>query len=142
MRMRARALTLVVAALGTAAGCSNDDADVRRPDPTASAASGVPATTSVTDDRTPDTLVIDVSIAGGSVAPTNERIDAFVGEPVTVNVDSDVADELHVHSVPDHSFDVAAASGQSFSFVVEVPGQVALELHETGRTIATLVVRP
>lgn len=90
----------------------------------------------------PDGLVIEVTIANGSIAPTNERIEAVVGEPVTVRIDSDTRDELHVHSVPDHTFDVVARQGQTFEFVVDVPGQVALELHDSGRTIATLLVRP
>ncbi len=80
------------------------------------------ATASTTIDEA-DAVVIEVSIANGSVTPTNERIDAVVGEPVTVRVDSDVTDELHVHSVPDHTFDVQAQRGQSFEFVVTCRGR-------------------
>ncbi|RRQ27289.1 hypothetical protein DK926_14360 [Rhodococcus sp. Eu-32] len=121
-------------AVGCSSGQSNDD------DGAVTSTSASAATSAVTAE--PDSLTIDVVIADGSVTPTNERVDGSVGEKVTVRVDSDAEDELHVHSVPDHSFDIAPTNGQTFEFTVEVPGQVALELHDADRTIATLVVRP
>ncbi|MFZ2175257.1 MAG: hypothetical protein WAW17_14745 [Rhodococcus sp. (in: high G+C Gram-positive bacteria)] len=87
-------------------------------------------------------VVIDVRISGGTVTPSNERIDATVGRPVAVRVDSDADDELHVHAVPEKSFEIRPGAGQEFRFTVDVPGQVTLELHETGTTVATLLVRP
>ena len=39
-----------------------------------------------------------------------------------IRVNSDAADELHVHSVPEHTFDVEPRPGQSFQFSVDVPG--------------------
>jgi hypothetical protein len=47
-----------------------------------------------------------------------------------------------VHSSPDHEFEVAAAPNQTFSFTVEVPGSVEIELHKLDRTVATLQVQP
>ena len=55
---------------------------------------------------------------------------------------SDAADELHVHSVPDHKFQVAAVADQTFQFSVDVPGNVDVELHHLDRTVATIQVRP
>ncbi|CAN5511677.1 hypothetical protein BH09ACT7_BH09ACT7_58780 [soil metagenome] len=57
-------------------------------------------------------------------------------------MDSDTADELHVHSVPDHDFEVAPKAGQSCAFTVDVPGSVEVELHDLNRTVATIQVRP
>ena len=37
-------------------------------------------------------------------------------EPIVVRVNSDVADELHVHSTPDHTFKVEPKQGQPFQF--------------------------
>lgn len=85
--------------------------------------------------------MIDVVIDGGSVTPSNERIEAAVGETVTVRIESDADDELHVHAVPEHSFEIHPG-GQETKFSVDVPGQVAVELHDTGKTVATLLVRP
>jgi hypothetical protein len=84
----------------------------------------------------------DVTIANGQVTPTNATWQAKVGEPITVRVTSDAADELHVHSSPDHEFEVAAAPDQVFTFTIDVPGSVDIELHKLDKTIATLQVQP
>ena len=87
-------------------------------------------------------LVVDVTIAKGQVTPVNATLQAKVSQPITFRVTSDVADELHVHSSPDHEFKVAAAPNQTFRFSVDVPGNVDVELHHLDRTVATIQVRP
>lgn len=89
----------------------------------------------------PEQLVIDVTIKGGKVTPTNDQLQADVNEPIVIRVDSDAADELHVHSTPEHNFDVGVGPAQSFQFTVRVPGRVDVELHELHTTIATIQVR-
>lgn len=96
----------------------------------------------MTDAQTPpEQLVVDVTIKGGTVTPTNEQLEAGVNEPIVIRVDSDAVDELHVHSTPEHSFDVGVGPAQSFQFTVAVPGSVDIELHELHTTIATIQVR-
>ncbi|OBJ00603.1 hypothetical protein [Mycobacterium sp. 1465703.0] len=87
-------------------------------------------------------LMMDVTIAHGQVNPTNAALQAKVHQQITLHVTSDAADELHVHSTPDHKFQVAAAPNQTFQFAVDVPGNVAVELHHLDRTIATIQVQP
>jgi hypothetical protein len=87
-------------------------------------------------------LSVDVTIAHGQVTPANATLQASVREPITLHVTSDAADELHVHSVPDHKFEIAAAANQTFQFSVDVPGNVDVELHHLDRTVATIQVRP
>jgi outer membrane murein-binding lipoprotein Lpp len=87
-------------------------------------------------------LSVDVTIAHGQVTPANVTLQATVRQPITLHVTSDAADELHVHSVPDHKFEVAAAANQTFQFSVDVPGSVDVELHHLDRTVATIQVRP
>jgi hypothetical protein len=87
-------------------------------------------------------VVLDVTVARGQVTPTNATLGAKVGQPITVRVTSDATDELHVHSSPDHKFQVAAAPNQTFQFKVDVPGNVEVELHHLDRTIATIQVQP
>jgi hypothetical protein len=87
-------------------------------------------------------LSVDVAIAHGQVTPVNATLQATVRQPITLHVTSDVADELHVHSVPDHKFEVAAAANQTFQFSVDVPGSVDVELHHLDRTVATIHVNP
>jgi heme/copper-type cytochrome/quinol oxidase subunit 2 len=87
-------------------------------------------------------VVVDVAIAKGQVTPTNATLHAKVGQPITLRVTSDATDELHVHSSPDHKFQVAAAPNQMFQFKVDVPGNVEVELHHLDRTIATIQIQP
>ena len=87
-------------------------------------------------------LTVDITIAHGQVTPTNATLQAAVHQPITLHVTSDVPDELHVHSVPDHKFEVAATANQTFQFSVDVPGSVDVELHHLDRTVATIHVHP
>ncbi|OBB95541.1 hypothetical protein [Mycobacterium sp. 852002-40037_SCH5390672] len=87
-------------------------------------------------------LAVDVTIANGQVTPTNATLQAKVHQQITLHVTSDATDELHVHSTPDHKFQVAAAPNQTFQFAVDVPGNVAVELHHLDRTVATIQVQP
>lgn len=96
----------------------------------------------MTDQQAPpDRLLVDVAIAAGTVTPTNAQLEATVDEPIVFRVDSDAADELHVHSNPEHSYKIEAKPGQSFQFTVAVPGKVDVELHELNKTVATITVR-
>jgi heme/copper-type cytochrome/quinol oxidase subunit 2 len=87
-------------------------------------------------------LTVEVTIAKGQVTPVNATLQARVNQPITFRVTSDAADELHVHSVPDHEFEIAAAPNQTFQFSVDVPGNVDVELHHLDRTVATIQVHP
>lgn len=87
-------------------------------------------------------LTVDVTINGGVVTPTNAALQARVSEPIVIRVDSDAADELHIHSTPDHSFEVEPKGGQTFRFTVNVPGKVDVELHKLRKTVATISVQP
>lgn len=120
-----RALATMTAAVLLCSGCGTS-----RETPTTE--SGTP----------PPALAVDISIRGGVVTPTNAALSARVSEPIVVHLDSDAADELHVHSTPDHSFDIEPKSGQTFQFTVNVPGKVDVELHKLKKTVATITVQP
>jgi hypothetical protein len=85
---------------------------------------------------------VNITIAHGQVTPTNATLQARVHQQITFHITSDVPDELHVHSVPDHKFEITAAPNQTFQFAVDVPGNVEVELHHLDRTIATIQVQP
>jgi hypothetical protein len=91
--------------------------------------------------QAPNRLVIDVTIKGGEVTPTNASLQSKVQEPIVVRVNSDVAEELHVNSTPDHTFKIEPRTGQQFQFTVEAPGTVEIELHKLNRTIASVQVQ-
>ena len=114
----------------------------------AQSSSGQPSASTVSpsdmqnEQKAPDRLLIDVTIKGGEINPTNAQLEAKTNQPIVVKVDSDVADELHVHSTPDHTFKIEAKPGQQFQFSVDVPGKVDIELHHLEKTIATVQVQP
>jgi hypothetical protein len=123
-----RLCVAVLAAGLLAAGCASSEPE----QPAASSASAAPGAAAV---------VVPVRIAGGTVTPADARLEARVGQPIEIVVDSDAADELHVHAEPDHTFAVTPGTGERFRFTVEIPGRVDIELHHAGRTVATLLVR-
>jgi PBP1b-binding outer membrane lipoprotein LpoB len=130
-------VTLVAAALITA-GCGGSDTEST---PASPAESTVNPSEMADEQAPPNRLIIDVMIEGGNVTPTNEQLQASIKQPIIIRVNSDVADELHVHSNPEHTFKVEAKPGQSFQFTVDVPGKVDVELHQLKRTIATIAVQ-
>jgi hypothetical protein len=139
---RSTLVALTAAAVLVTAGCGGAD--------TSESASTSPATASVTtinpsdmttQQQTLNRLVIDVTIKAGEVTPTNAQLQGKVKEPIVVRVNSDAADELHVHSVPEHSFKIEPRTDQQFEFTVDVPGTVDIELHHLERTIASVQVQ-
>ena len=134
----ASALALVTAGCGGSGESEKTDG---------SAGSATPSVTAVNpsdmtnEQQAPARLLIDVTIKGGEVTPTNQPLKGKVGEPIVVRVNSDAADELHVHSNPEHSFKIEPRNGQQFQFTVDVPGTVDIELHQLNRTIASVQVQ-
>lgn len=133
-----RSLIVLATAALVSVGCSSQPPD--RPEETAQPApSGVPTLTD--QQAAPERVLLDVTIAGGQVTPTNQQLQARVGEPILIRVTSDTPDELHVHATPEHSFEVKPGPAQTFQFTVEVPGKVDVELHEAHRVVATIAVQ-
>lgn len=135
--MRVRVVCALAAAM-IAAGCGGSDAESHEQHQNSSTS---PASSVSSPAAAPAGLVIDVKVSAGKVDPTNAQFDAKRGEPIQLRVTSDVADELHVHSVPDHTFAVEAKPDQVFTFTVDVPGKVDVELHDLDRVVATIQVR-
>lgn len=139
-----RIVTWMVAGTLLVAGCGGSGADdgdgvATQPTNPSASASGTPSTAPAEAD---EGVAVDITIKGGKVTPQGKRIKVAVGEPVVLTVTTDAADQVHVHSEPEHEYDIAAGDAKSFTFEVETPGQVAVESHELGVTIVQLVVRP
>ncbi len=138
-----RLLVLLTAGAVLIAGCGGGGGSE-----SAQSSSGAPSASTVSpsdmqnEQASPERLLIDVQITGGEVTPTNQQLEAKVNQPIVVTVNSDVADELHVHSTPEHTFKIEAKPVQQFQFTVAVPGKVDIELHQLGKTIATVQVQP
>jgi len=143
-----RRVAVALAAVGLAlAGCSQSEPETE-PETEMTmeevSSASAPSTSVAAADipRITPTTTLDVSIAGGEVTPVDQRLEGTVGEEILVTVSSDAEDEIHVHSVPEHSFPVAVGDDQQFRFTVDVPGSVDIELHEADVTVATVLVRP
>ena len=137
-----RTLLILTAAALITAGCGGSTGTDNA---SSSASSSPPSTVGPSDmsnDQAPPArLAIDVDIKGGNVTPTNQQLQAGLKEQIIIRVNSDAADELHVHSTPEHKFNVEAKPMQIFQFTVEVPGKVDVELHKLNKTIATIQVQ-
>jgi plastocyanin len=121
------------------AGCGGSPDGGKSSASSTAAASSSAATTA--PQTTSQDLTVTVTIADHVAKPVNAQYKASVGQPITFLVTSDADDELHVHSVPEHSFDVKAAPNQGFTFSVDVPGRVEVELHHLNVVLATIDVR-
>lgn len=137
-----KTLIALSAAALLVAGCGGSTSNITT---SAAPSSSSPASTGAPEfsdqQAPPSQLVIKATIANRTVTPTNEALQARVGEPIIVKIDSDVADELHAHSTPDHTFKIEAKPSQSFQFTPSVPGKVEIELHTLKRVIATVDVQ-
>lgn len=133
--------TIALAAAGALllVGCGSDD---EADDATTPAPAATPQEAADPTEEAVEGVQVEVTIAGGAVSPQGERVEVGVGEPVTLSVTSDAADEIHVHSDPDVTIDVAAGGSAEETFTIDTPGQVAVESHELGVTIVQLVVSP
>ena len=106
----------------TVAACSSDDDSADPSEPGAEA------------------VVIEITEEGGQITPLGETVKVDLGREIRLVVDSDAADELHVHSEPEQSFDVKAANDQEFSFTIDAPGTYEVESHELGVVVVKLQV--
>jgi len=87
----------------------------------------------------PKPAVIDVR--GGKPAGGIKKLTYTKGDQVSFRVNSDVADEIHVHGYDFHK-DVPAGGSVSFSFPATIEGVFVIELEAKGEQIAQLTVKP
>ncbi len=164
MRVSGRRVSaLAAAAVLTLAGCGGSAESGAQPAQSPSDSAGTPdggtsAKTSSTPSGSPssaddgedsavgtedDAVEVEIEIEHGNVTPSGERIDVEVGQTIRFVVDSDVADEIHVHSTPEHTFGFGAGvDDREFEFKLTQPGVVEAELHELGDVVVTIAARP
>jgi hypothetical protein len=83
--------------------------------------------------------VIDVQ--GGKPVGGIQKLSYTKGDQVRFKVNSDVADEIHVHGYDFHK-DVPAGGSVTFSFKANIEGVFVIELEAKGEQIAQLTVKP
>jgi heme/copper-type cytochrome/quinol oxidase subunit 2 len=117
------------------AGCGSDDGDGQAAATTAT--STIEATTSTAGFSG---KLIEIKVTGDQVETAERRVTVATGEKVRIRVQSDVADEVHVHSY-DLKKDVAPGKPAVIEFTADVPGSFEVELEEAHRKLIDLQVQ-
>jgi hypothetical protein len=140
----AATLALLAALAGCAGPADEQPADQAAPSPSETATSS-DATSSdkkpaMPKPEEPEGSVLEVVIDGEEVSPNSQRIELARGKPLVIEFRSDRAGELHVHSKPEQFVEFPAGSSTR-ELVIDVPGLVEVEEHETGAVVAQLAVQ-
>jgi hypothetical protein len=140
--MRRALAAAAVAVLVLATGCGGSDEP-------ATTAEETPATSTPTqspdaepgDEPTEDApKPIEIEIEGDRIEPNGKRVKVTAGVPIALEVESDRAAELHVHSSPEQVLEVEPGES-TLSLTIDRPGIVDVEEHDTGLVILQLEVR-
>ncbi|MBA3233367.1 MAG: hypothetical protein H0T17_05415 [Propionibacteriales bacterium] len=76
----------------------------------------------------------------GNVSTSADTVKASRHQEIMFIVSSDSADEFHVHSEPEHEFEVKAAKPRSSASPSTPAGQYPVESHELGITVLKLQI--
>jgi hypothetical protein len=82
---------------------------------------------------------LEVTVKGETVTPNGKRVQASVGEPVTVRVTSDRPGELHVHATPEQTLPFGKGR-TTVQITVDTPGVVDVQEHEADLVVLQLQV--
>lgn len=144
-RRRPRRLSTLAAILTLAlglvlTGCGEDAEPAASDPPSPSATSTTTPSESTTESASPEGQVIDITVEGDTVDPSGERVDAAVGEEITMRVTADAPGEIHVHSTPEQEFEYDAGT-TDLPLTIDQPGLVDVESHTLDMVIVQLEVR-
>ncbi|MBI5104352.1 MAG: hypothetical protein HZB46_05085 [Solirubrobacterales bacterium] len=95
--------------------------------------------TQVAEPAEPEVPTVEVQ--GGKPKGGVQRLEFGSGDQVRFKVESDVADEIHVHGY-DVAKDVEAGGSATFAFKGTIEGRFEVELEQRGVQIAELEVSP
>jgi len=87
----------------------------------------------------PSDDAIEIAIDGEKISPKGERVEVKTGAAITLQIDSDRAGELHVHSTPEQEFSFDKGKS-TIELTIDTPGIVEVEEHETGVVVLQLEV--
>jgi heme/copper-type cytochrome/quinol oxidase subunit 2 len=125
-------------------GCGGDDGEEAA---STTAAVTTTSTTTATSTSAAATTtagfagkLIQVRVAGGKVETAERRVTVSRGDRVRVQVESDVADEVHVHGF-DLSKQVGPGTPATVEFTANLPGVWEVELENAKRKLFDLAVR-
>ena len=121
-------------------------ADSTASDPASGSTSTATSTTtsstgSTSTATTPEPAVQTVRVVNGQPAGGIKTISYTKGDQIRLKVQSDTADEIHVHGY-DLKKDVTAGGSVEFDFEATIEGRFEVELENAGTQIAMLEVDP
>jgi len=99
------------------------------------------STGSTSTATTPEPAVQTIRVVNGQPAGGIKTISYTKGDQVRLKVQSDTADEIHVHGY-DLKKDVTAGGSVEFDFKATIEGRFEVELENAGTQIAMLEVDP
>jgi hypothetical protein len=144
MRRALAAATVAVLLLATGCGTDDEPATTAEETPATSTPTQSPDAEDdgeATDGPTEDAPEpIEIEIEGDRIEPNGKRVKVSAGAPIALEVESDRAAELHVHSSPEQVLEVEPGES-TLSLTIDRPGIVDVEEHDTGLVILQLEVR-
>jgi hypothetical protein len=132
---RVFAVLLAVLAIAGLAACGGEDSSDTS---SAGNAGGDAGGHSITENTN---AVPTIVVKNGEPVGGVQELEYSAGDQVRFRVESDVADEIHVHGY-DLMKDVPAGGTVSFSFPAEIEGIFEVELEDHAEQIAELRVNP
>ncbi|MDP3891222.1 hypothetical protein [Nocardioides sp.] len=145
--LSAAALTAIIVLV--LSSCSSEDDDTAPAKdgetPTAPASSAATSATptsgpaSPTAPPQPSGPTLAVTVDGDDVGPNATELTVAAGEPLLITVTASRPGELHVHSKPEQFVEFAKGV-TTYELVVDVPGQVEIEEHDTSVVVAQVQV--
>ena len=134
------ALTIAAVVAVVATGCSADSEPEATSTPTSESSSPTPSgseskSTQPTPAESSSGPELVITINGDQVSPNAEEISLDVGEPLTIRFTTDRGGELHVHSKPEQFVEFPAGKSTK-ELVIETPGSVEIEEHDTSVVVA------
>ncbi|MGH4023348.1 MAG: hypothetical protein ACRDRV_02055 [Pseudonocardiaceae bacterium] len=128
---------------GVLSGCGEEPAPGAAPEaPPTPSSTAAPSSTPAAAPSTPAgprARSLTVTVSGGKATGDTDRVVVPLGTPVTINVTSDAADEVHVHGY-DKETQIPAGGTGSVTFTADIPGVFEVELHESGLQLLQLQV--
>jgi len=88
----------------------------------------------------PDGPLLEIVVKGSSVQPNAQEMEAETGQIIYVSVESDRSGQLHVHAKPEQFLEFGKGVAE-IELVIDTPGSVQIEEHETGSVVARVDVR-
>jgi hypothetical protein len=84
--------------------------------------------------------VVEATVTGSDVETASRRVRVDLGEQVRIRVESDHAEEVHLHGY-DLSEDVAPGKPATIDFTADAPGVFEVELEQAGLKLFELQVQ-